>query len=107
MNSYLLILLQWQVETRNTRMALHKYQSSGMKTDFPSGPLFTVQNANAQSKTNFRWVVTEDREDRRYLQFIVEGWQYSFIKLKWDLPGEIFDVDFKTLTFNTHLFGCG
>ena len=27
-----------------------KFLSSGMKTDFPSGPLFTVQNANAQSK---------------------------------------------------------
>jgi ABC-type dipeptide/oligopeptide/nickel transport systems, permease components len=56
-------------------------------------------------KTNFRWVVTEDRKDRRYLHFFVEGWQYSFIDLKWDLPGEIFDVDIKTLTFNTHLFG--
>ena len=25
-------------------------------------------------KTNFRWVITVNREDRRYLEFFVEGW---------------------------------
>ena len=30
-------------------------------------------------KTNFRWVVTEDRKDRRYVHFFVEGWQYSLL----------------------------
>ena len=58
-------------------------------------------------KTNFRWVITVDREDRRYVRFFVEGWQYSYIDLKWNLPGEIFDIDFTTLTFNTHLFWGG
>ena len=38
-------------------------------------------------KTNFRWVVTVDREDRRYLRFFVDGWEYSYIDLEWDLPG--------------------
>ena len=56
-------------------------------------------------KTNFRWVITIDREDRRYLRFFVKDWQYSYIDLKWNLPGEVFDVDFTALTFNTHLFG--
>ena len=56
-------------------------------------------------KTNFRWVITVDREDRRYLRFFVEGWRYSYIDLKWNLPGEAFDIDFTTLTFSTHLFG--
>ena len=56
-------------------------------------------------KTNFRWVVTVDREDRRYLRFFVDGWEYSYIDLEWDLPGEFFDVDVQALTFSTHLFG--
>jgi peptide/nickel transport system permease protein len=56
-------------------------------------------------KTNFRWVISVDRDERYYLKFFVEGWQYSFINLSWDLPGEIFDVDLQALTFKTHLFG--
>ena len=56
-------------------------------------------------KTNFRWVITINREDRRYLEFFVEGWQYSYIDLKWDFDGDAFDADFKALTFKTHLFG--
>ena len=56
-------------------------------------------------KTNFRWVISIDRQDRRYLHFLVEGWEYSYINLDWDLPGEAFDLDVKALTFSTHLFG--
>ena len=56
-------------------------------------------------KTNFRWVISIDRQDRRYLHFFVEGWEYSYINLDWDLPGEAFDLDVKALTFSTHLFG--
>lgn len=55
--------------------------------------------------TNFRWVIKENREDRRYLQWMVEGWEYSFIDINWDLPGQNFDVRLKALTFKTHLFG--
>ena len=47
--------------------------------------------------TNFRWVITVDPEDRRYVYFFVEGSQYSFIDLSWDLPGDTFDIDFKAL----------
>lgn len=56
-------------------------------------------------KTNFRWVTTIDREKRRYVQFFVEGWEYSLIDFEWDLPGDALDIDIKTLTFSTHLFG--
>jgi len=56
-------------------------------------------------KTNFRWVTTTNRDKRRYVHFFVEGWQYSFINVEWDLPGTMFDVDVKALTFKTHLFG--
>jgi peptide/nickel transport system permease protein len=56
-------------------------------------------------KTNFRWVTTVNYEERRYLHFFVEGWEYSLIDLNLDLPGSALDVDFQALTFNTHLFG--
>jgi len=39
--------------------------------------------------TNFRWVTTVDPEDRRYLEFFVEGWAY----------------DVGPFRANTHLFG--
>jgi len=56
-------------------------------------------------KTNFRWVISIDRQDRRYMHFFVEGWEYSYINIDWNFPGEAFDLDVKALTFNTHLFG--
>ena len=40
-------------------------------------------------KTNFRWVTTVDPDDRRYLQFFVQDWEY----------------DLGPFTFTTHLFG--
>jgi len=39
--------------------------------------------------TNFRWVTTIDTEDRRYVQFFVEGDEYKMLGM----------------TFDTHLFG--
>ncbi|MEO0990149.1 MAG: ABC transporter permease [Pseudomonadota bacterium] len=40
-------------------------------------------------ETNFRWVTSIDTEDKRYVQFWVEGWEYTFLGM----------------TFNRHLFG--
>ncbi|MCP3968894.1 MAG: ABC transporter permease [Rhodobacteraceae bacterium] len=40
-------------------------------------------------QTNFRWIATIDTEDRRYVQFFVEGDKYKLLGL----------------TFDTHLFG--
>ena len=72
---------------------------------FSFRPFIYGTNRERSIKTNFRWVISIDREERYYVQFFVEGWQYSFIDINWDLPGEIFDVDLETLTFKTHLFG--
>ncbi|MBC8218959.1 MAG: ABC transporter permease, partial [Proteobacteria bacterium] len=72
---------------------------------FSFRPFIYGTNRERSIKTNFRWVITVDREKRYYLKFFVEDWEYSFINLSWDLPGEIFDVDLQALTFKTHLFG--
>ena len=72
---------------------------------FSFRPFIYGTNRERSIKTNFRWVITVDREERYYLKFFVEDWEYSFINLSWDLPGEIFDVDLQALTFKTHLFG--
>ena len=56
-------------------------------------------------ETNFRWVTTIDREDRRYLRFFVEGWEYRYLAVDLDLPGETLDLRWDGLAFNTHLFG--
>ena len=72
---------------------------------FSFRPFIYSQKRERSIKTNFRWVTEIDRENRRYVHFFVEGWKYSFIDLKWDLPGTAFDLDYKGLTFKTHLFG--
>ena len=56
-------------------------------------------------KTNFRWVTKVNKEQRRYVQFFVEGWSYHFIRLDLDLPGTTFDVRLRLLQADTHLFG--
>ncbi len=56
-------------------------------------------------KTNFRWVTKIDRNERLYLQFFVKEWKYAYFKINWDLPGTAFDVDFRGISFETHLFG--
>jgi peptide/nickel transport system permease protein len=68
-------------------------------------PFLYSQERERSAKTNFRWVITENREKRRYMTFFPEGSEYSFLEVDWNLPGTMFDVDIKTLTFNTHLFG--
>ena len=72
---------------------------------FSFRPFIYATTRQRSIKTNFRWVITVEREERYYLKFFVEDWQYSYINLSWDLPGDIFDVDFRALTFKTHLFG--
>ena len=56
-------------------------------------------------KTNFRWVTTVDPEQRRYVQLLVDGWEYRFFALDIDLPGELFDIRTRGIAFTTHLFG--
>ena len=55
--------------------------------------------------TNFRWVTTVNKDDRRYVHFFVADWEYSLIDIALGLPGRAFSFEFKALTFTTHLFG--
>ena len=72
---------------------------------FSFSPFIYGTKRERSIKTNFRWVISIDRQDRRYMHFFVEGWEYSYINIDWDFPGEAFDLDVKALTFSTHLFG--
>ena len=56
-------------------------------------------------ETNFRWVTTVNKEERRYVQFFVRGWEYSLIDFVVDLPGDRWDLGIKALTSDIHLFG--
>jgi len=55
--------------------------------------------------TNFRWVTEINRDDRRYVQFFVEGSEYKYFNFNVDLPGNALDFRVPGITFNTHLFG--
>ncbi len=72
---------------------------------FSFSPFIYGTKRERSIKTNFRWVISIDRQDRRYMHFFVEGWEYSYINIDWNFPGEAFDLEVKALTFNTHLFG--
>ena len=72
---------------------------------FSARPFIYTTERERSIQTNFRWVTKVNRDKRRYVKFFVEGWEYSFIDINWNLPGELLDVDFKALTFKTHLFG--
>lgn len=68
-------------------------------------PFIYATERERSIKTNFRWVVRENREKRLYVTFLPQEWEYSLVEVKWDLPGTALDVDLKALTFNRHLFG--
>ena len=57
------------------------------------------------AKTNFRWVTTVNPDERRYVQFFVPGWKYSYFAFDIDLPGNALDLSWNGLQFETHLFG--
>lgn len=72
---------------------------------FSARPFIYGTERERSIKTNFRWVVTENREDRRYLQFFVRGWEYSLIDIGVNLPGKALDFDINLITTDIHLFG--
>ena len=49
--------------------------------------------------------VEKELDQRRYLQFFVEGWEYHLINTYIDLPGEGLDFRLTVLPMNRHLFG--
>ncbi len=71
---------------------------------FSARPFIYGVERHRSLATNFRWVTTINKEDRRYVHFFVQGWEYSLIDIAFGLPGRaLFNV--KLLTFSTHLFG--
>ena len=72
---------------------------------FSARPFIYGLKRERSIKTNFRWVTTIDYDDRRYIEFFVDGWSYNLIGGRVDLPGSLFDFDIRGPRFTTHLFG--
>jgi peptide/nickel transport system permease protein len=71
---------------------------------FSARPFIYGTERHRSMATNFRWVTTIKKDDRRYVHFFVQGWEYSLIDIALGLPGRaLFNI--KLLTFSTHLFG--
>ncbi len=73
---------------------------------FSLRPFIYTQKRTRSIETNFRWVTQENRDKRRYLQFFVTGHPYKIFSFKIDVPGgDEYDINFKGLSLDTHLFG--
>ena len=72
---------------------------------FSARPFIYATERERSIATNFRWVITENREERRYVQFFVRGWEYKLFHVDIDLPGRVFDIDFALIESDLHLFG--
>lgn len=57
---------------------------------FSLRPFVYATERERSIKTNFRWVITENRDKRLYVRFFVPGWEYKLLGL---------------ITANRHLFG--
>lgn len=72
---------------------------------FSFRPFVYTYSRERSAATNFRWVSTEDRDKRRYFELFVSDWEYHFIDLVLDIPGDTFDINIQLFKSNTHLFG--
>ena len=72
---------------------------------FSLRPFIYTYSRERSIKTNFRWVSKVDKEQRRYVELFVRGWDYYFIDLQLDIPGDRFDVNIQLFKSNIHLFG--
>lgn len=72
---------------------------------FSIRPFVYATERERSMATNFRWVITENRDERRYLQFFVRGWEYTLFHLDIDLPGNLPDIDVALIRSDLHLFG--
>lgn len=68
-------------------------------------PFIYATERERSMATNFRWVITENRDERLYMQFFTRDWDYKLFHLDYDLPGKAFDVDFALISADIHLFG--
>ena len=68
---------------------------------FSFRPFIYATERERSIKTNFRWVVTENREKWLYIRYFVEGWEYRILRV---IPGDLhlFGVDGDG---KIHLFG--
>lgn len=67
---------------------------------FSARPFIYATERQRSIQTNFRWVVTENRDQRLYMRFLVRDWNY---RLLWLIPSDIhlFGVEGGKI----HLFG--
>ena len=72
---------------------------------FSFRPFLYALERERSAKTNFRWVMTINKEERRYVQFFVKGWEFYIINIDLNLPGERFDFRMRAWRTDTHLFG--
>ncbi|HAD36070.1 MAG TPA: ABC transporter permease [Gammaproteobacteria bacterium] len=72
---------------------------------FSFRPFLYSLERKRSAATNFRWVTEINRDERRYLQLFVKGWEFNLINIDLNLPGDTFDFRWKALRIETHLFG--
>jgi peptide/nickel transport system permease protein len=72
---------------------------------FSPRPFIYTYSRERSIKTNFRWVTKVDKEQRRFVELFVRGWDYYVIDLQLDIPGDMFDIDLQVFKSNLHLFG--
>ena len=72
---------------------------------FSFRPFLYPLERKRSAATNFRWVTEINRDERRYLQLFVKGWEFNLINIDLNLPGDTFDFRWKALRLETHLFG--
>jgi peptide/nickel transport system permease protein len=72
---------------------------------FSARPFLYTLDRTRSAATNFRWVTEVNRDERRYLELFVQGWEYYIINFDLDLPGESLDFRLRTWKIETHLFG--
>ena len=72
---------------------------------FSFRPFIYATERERSIKTNFRWVVTEKRDQRLYMKFFVRDWDYKLFRIDWSLPSIGLDVDVALIHSDLHLFG--
>ncbi len=72
---------------------------------FSARPFLYTLVRERSAATNFRWVTKINRDQRRYVVFFPKGWEFDIINIDLDLPGDTFDIRWKALTIDRHLFG--
>lgn len=72
---------------------------------FSARPFLYTLERTRSIKTNFRWVTTINKDERRFVHFFVSGWTYHLFRFDVDLPGRALDFRVPGISFNTHLFG--